>query len=624
VVLSCAGFYFGNYGYQIVQALAWGGTLLTLGGVFVLFVATVLAAGLGLIWRRLRLQRAELLVIFVMTTISGAIGGSGFVAFMVPLLPAGHYYATTENNWEAFFEHIPWWLTVNDPRAIKAFYEANGTLYSLATLRAWAAPLTFWLIFLTLLVLGTWALSNLISEQWVSRERLTFPLAQLPLAMTDAAPHKGFWTNRLMWIGFAIPLVLQSCNYINYLHPAFPGIWLKARPVGEALTSMPLAAIKPVHIAFFPFVIGVGYLLSLETSLSCWLFFWVRKAERVLCAAFGLGGGGTGEGIMQLPLINQQGTGALLALGAATLWIAYRVARGSLTSPRPEGVQVVSSQTSLIILAIALVGLVAMSHAAGMPIIIATSVFILRWLMALAWGRVAAETGSGWIVQTSGHVHDAVIAATGTVGLAPTALPMVVMLRSFSRHQDERFPQLLAAYKLKELGDIPRKQLRDAFVIAILISILFTTWTHLDTYYRHGAAMAATRSWYTSEGMGIWTTMRSWTDLPQGRDLWQIGGYLFGGAVALLLRGARLSIPSWPLHPLGYALAHTGSMGYMWMPFLIAWLIKSAVLHYGGFKVYQRLVPFFMGLIMGDFVAAGLWGLYGVVTSTQMYMFFPH
>ena len=103
LIFGCAGFYFDTYGYQIVQALVWAQTSLPLGGVFVLFLVTLLTGAVGLVARSLRLTRSELLVIFVMTTITGAIGGSGFLAFAIPMLPAGHYYATPQNNYEAFF-----------------------------------------------------------------------------------------------------------------------------------------------------------------------------------------------------------------------------------------------------------------------------------------------------------------------------------------------------------------------------------------------------------------------------------------------------------------------------------------------------------------------------------------
>jgi len=266
-LFSIPGFYFGVYGRQIVQALVWGGTSLQTGGVVVLFYAVTLTVAGGILSRRLRLKRSELLVIYTMTTITTAIGGPGMLAFVIFTLPARQYYATADNNWQSLFENLPRWLTVQDPVAVRGFYEADVTLYRLDILKAWATPLAFWLVFTTLLVLGSWMLCNLISQQWVNRERLSFPLIQVPLLMAQAGGRDSIWTNRLMWLGFAIPVVLQSFNYINYLHPSFPAIPLKARPIGQSITKLPWAAVKPVYVAFYPFMISVGFLLSVETSL---------------------------------------------------------------------------------------------------------------------------------------------------------------------------------------------------------------------------------------------------------------------------------------------------------------------------------------------------------------------
>jgi hypothetical protein len=622
LAFSFGGFYFGMYGYQIVQVLHWSTTSLQLGSVLVLFFVTVLAAPLGRLRSALRLRPSELLIVFTISTITTSVGGHGMVAYLIPMLPAPRYYATPENNWDTLFEHVPRWLTVNDPAAVEAFYEANGTLYSIDTLRAWAVPLSFWLLFATLLVVGTWAFCNLVSEQWVSRERLTFPLAQLPLAMAGAGPYGAFWSSRLMWLGFAIPMVLQSFNFVNYLYPTVPSVWLKARPVARSLSAAPWTAIKPLHIAFYPFVIGVVFMLSLETSFSCWFFYWITKAERVLCAAAGLRSSGEGAG--QLPLANQQGTGALLALVTMALVLAWRGMRQSARIDRPEGVQVISTKTSLAILAAALVGLVGLSSSAGLPVILGLAFFLLRWLIALAWARVAAETGTGWTAQNTATVHQMLIALAGTKVLRPSALPMFATFDNFDVCADSWAVQLLAAHKYREVAEIPRVHLRNATIVGIVGSVLWTAWTHLDIYYRHGAAMAKMRGWYTSRSAQPWRILEGWILRPRVPDPWQIAGYVGGGGIALLLRLAMFSIPSWPLHPIGYALAHTDSMHYMWMPFLIAWLLKSLVLRYGGVKVYQRLVPFFMGLILGDVVVAGLWGIYGVSTGRRMFMHFPH
>jgi len=610
------------HGYQIVQVLHWSTTSLQLGSVLVLFFVVVLAAPFGRWRERLRLRPSELLIIFTISTITTGIGGHGMMGYTIPMLPAARYYATPENNWESLFQHVPRWLTVNDPVAVEAFYEANGTLYSIATLRAWAVPLSFWLLFTTLMVLGTWAVCNLVSEQWVSRERLTFPLAQLPLAMAGAGPYGGFWSRRLMWLGFAIPMVLQSLNFVNYLYPTVPTVWLKARPVARSLAAMPWAAARPLHIAFYPFVIGVVFMLSLETSLSCWLFYWIAKAERVLCAAVGLRSSGTGAG--QLPLINQQGTGALLTLAIMALLLTWRSMRQSAEADRAEGVQVVSTKVSVAVLTIALAGLVGLSRMAGLPVIVGVVFFALRWLIAVAWARAAAETGTGWTAQDTATIQHLMIAVAGTRIIPGQGLPMFATFDNFDVYGDSRAVQLLASHKYREMAGIPRAHLRNATMVGIIGSVLWTAWTHLDIYYRHGGAMAKMRGWYTSRGARPWRILEGWILRPRTTDLWQVGGYVWGGGVALLLRLAMFSIPTWPLHPIGYAVAHTDSMHYMWMPFLIAWLLKTLVLRYGGVKVYQRLVPFFMGLILGDVVVAGLWGIYGVCAGRRMFMHFPH
>ena len=54
----------------------------------------------------------------------------------------------------------------------------------------------------------------MLRGQWIDRERLVFPLTQLPLAMMEDAedPERRFgrfFKSRLLWLGFLLPLVLQ-------------------------------------------------------------------------------------------------------------------------------------------------------------------------------------------------------------------------------------------------------------------------------------------------------------------------------------------------------------------------------------------------------------------------------
>ena len=57
-------------------------------------------------------------------------------------------------------------------------------------------------------------------------------------------------------------------------------------------------------------------------------------------------------------------------------------------------------------------------------------------------------------------------------------------------------------------------------------------------------------------------------------------------------------------------------MYYGWLSIFLAWLCKATILRYGGVRAYRALLPFFLGLILGEFTTACLWlfidGAYGV------------
>jgi hypothetical protein len=57
------------------------------------------------------------------------------------------------------------------------------------------------------------------------------------------------------------------------------------------------------------------------------------------------------------------------------------------------------------------------------------------------------------------------------------------------------------------------------------------------------------------------------------------------------------------------------------MPLFFAWLIKLLVLRYGGLRGYRMLMPFFLGLILGQTLVGCAWSLYGMLLGIQTYSF---
>jgi hypothetical protein len=83
----------------------------------------------------------------------------------------------------------------------------------------------------------------------------------------------------------------------------------------------------------------------------------------------------------------------------------------------------------------------------------------------------------------------------------------------------------------------------------------------------------------------------------------------------------RLNLPAWPFHPLGFAVSSSWEMNLVWMPLTIAWLLKLVILRYGGLELFRRAVPFFYGLILGQFVVGSLLNIISIALGIPSYMF---
>src|SRR5205807_1905164 len=122
-------------------------------------------------------------------------------------------------------------------------------------------------------------------RQWTEHERLSFPIIQLPLAMTEE--RGALFRSRNMWLGFAAAALVDSLNSLSANYPSIPHLPIREIDLGSFLVDMPWRAIGWTPFCFFPFVIGIGFLLPLDLSFSCWFFYLYWKAQRVLTAAYG-------------------------------------------------------------------------------------------------------------------------------------------------------------------------------------------------------------------------------------------------------------------------------------------------------------------------------------------------
>jgi len=115
--------------------------------------------------------------------------------------------------------------------------------------------------------------------------------------------------------------------------------------------------------------------------------------------------------------------------------------------------------------------------------------------------------------------------------------------------------------------------------------------------------------------------LQSWLQAPQGPEWGAIIAIGAGLAQAFFLQTMRMRFVNWPFHPLGFAISSNWEMNLVWLPLLIAWLVKTVVVKYGGHRLYQRLVPAFIGIIMGQFVVGSILNIVSIALRIPSYMF---
>jgi hypothetical protein len=390
------------------------------------------------------------------------------------------------------------------------------------------------------------------------------------------------------------------------------------------------------RLAFYPFAIGIGYLLSLDVSFSCWFCYLGVKAANILCAMLGLSEGGGQSAANRMPFIREQGMGAFIGIALFSLWMARKAlgrAWDTAFAARSErqrqtsadAAELMSSRLAFAGGGAGLLFLVGFLVAAGLNPPVAVAFVVVYLCLSLTLARIVSEAGAGWAWAPEWTMTDFTSDLFGSANLTGRNLTVLHGYTGWmSEMPDNPQPQQMQILKMGHEIGIPPRAFLGPLVWAIAFGTLCAFWAHLDIYYTYGAATAKVRPWLSSIATYPAEAAANRITTPTGPDGAGLVAAAFGLVAAVGFSLLRLNFSGWPLHPLGYALATTESMDYMWFPFLLAWLAKWLTVRYGGIQAYRIALPFFLGLILGDYVVPSLWGLFGMVTGYQMYMAFPH
>jgi hypothetical protein len=608
---------------------ALANTSIPIGAFNVLFLLVIVNIFLTRFLRSFAFSAAELLVIYVMMTVSTVLSSSGGLHFIVPTITAAFYYASSSNGWAGqFHQYIPDWIAVKDKDTLFNFYAGNAVV----PWAQWRTQIIAWVGFLALFALATLCIVVILRRQWTDRERLAFPTVAVPVEMIREG--ETFFKNRLLWLGFAIPFAIDILNTIHLNLPAFPYIPTRTTDqpdIGTLLTAPPWNAIGSTPISFYPFVVGIAYLLSIEMTFSCWFFWLITKLEAVFGAASGISAGATGAGQSAWPFLGHQGAGAFLALTLVGLWlsrgylrevwaIAFR-SRSRAGSGADDADEPMPYRLAFLGLGVCLLLLVAWCVAAGMRSGVAIALILLALFYMVAAARIRAETGNAWLFGPNVDAYKLMTTTFGTTFYQPADLTILAYVHNAIASFDLRclsMPNQFDAYKMADVLRVDKRRLTLAMVLAILGGIAVSFAIALMIWYAFGAG-AKTDSWRTSMGRQPFEQLSDALKTPVKADLsgsLAIGaGFVLTAAMMIL----RTRFTWWVFHPVGYAMANTNTMNQVWLPFFIAWIVKVVVLRYGGMRLYKQSLPFFYGIILGDFLAGGLTTLIGCFTGINVY-----
>lgn len=589
--------------------------------VFFLFVLTAANLLLRALLPGKALSQGELLVVYILLVMSMTMCGHDMLQNLFGVIGHPFRFATPSNKWESLFWHqIPRWLFVDDKTQLANFYEGRGSPFTPEALRVWMPRLVNWGIFVAVLVGALLALAFLLSRPWSRDEKLSYPIIQAPLRLTDQQ-GVSLLRNRTMWFGFGSVALADAYNGLHAYFPNVPQLELRQYPIGDYFTRPPLNAVQGTNISFYPFMIGLAFFLPQDLQFSCWFFFVLRLVERVVGRAAGW------DDIPGFPFFNQQGSGAWLGLAFIALWgarrhlwAAVRHALGLRTYLQAD-----ERRWPYVLALLTLVGGCAyfwfFVRPMGMTWPVAVMFFAVFFLLSIAMSRVRAELGAPHEIF---FVNPQQIMAE-TVGTARFSLPNMTAINClywFNRcYRCHPMPNQVEALKMAEERSLGMGSIAMVTLIGALVAIPAAFWANLRVTYRYGAAASCDgfKDWL---GWESFNRLQSWIQNPEYPDRMRLTFMASGLGLVLGLKALRSIFPAFPLHPAGYPLAISFAMDYFWFAFLISWVVKTAILRYGGHTAYRKSVPFFLGLILGDYVAGSVWAIIGPVTQRETYKIF--
>ncbi|MBN2451417.1 MAG: hypothetical protein JXR77_13580 [Lentisphaeria bacterium] len=496
-------------------------------------------------------------------------------------------------------------------------------------LRDWLQPGLLWGSMILVLFVAILASMVIMRRQWADNERFGFPMLIFPRSLLEESDvgegglRFRILRERPLWIGFGIAFLLIA---LRGLHHYFQTPYLK--------THVDIAAFfennRPLYSFFrgfygHPFnislvILPIAFFIELELLgsillcfLVCSLPFYLR--EDVFASW---------KSIKDFPFVQEQHTGAYMALAAITLYAArrhlaavWRRAFGRDGKGADDSGEAWSYRGALAVLGVSFLFLCFWTQYVGVGFWKGSLYFAFILLCGLSTARIRAECGTPWTYLTP---YTPLILFTAFGGAHLFGVDMfVIMIVSGGFLCSASYlmcaPTQVEMLQLgRLLGVRPRCISRGMMLGALGGLILGGLFMLSIAYSKGGMNMPYIGDWAANQAfqVRIVTTEVAYQDqrfqkaqdenTPFGVEVRRpyALAVVISFAVTVLLFVAKSLWVNFPLHPVGYILANTYFINMVWGSLFTAMVVKYIALKAGGVMVVRRVLrPFFVGMFLG-------------------------
>ena len=401
--------------------------------------------------------------------------------------------------------------------------------------------------------------------------------------------------NIASWFVGAIPRLPVLRRRTIRIGRGFPHLWFQ---------------IHPMTIAF-------GYFTKSDVLLSIWVFHLLAILQVGGLNRLGFDIGGSDPWCSFHPAVGWQSFGGMVVFVAWGLWIARRhliAAFGqafSRTHVLDDSGEILSYRAASRLFLGCAAYAVIFSHQTGMgwPSLLVFWTGTLVLYLGLA--RIIVESG---LVYLRGPISAQSLTwhTLGIAGMGP--LSAVGLAQTFTFFCDAKTFAITALAHIPRLAEAMAPERRRHLVSAVLLACAVgaasvTGFVLHQGYHTVGSYNFGVVSFNgSSDGaVGIWRlTANRIQQGTAGTDWARLQFLGLGAAFTAFLFYLRYRFPGFPVHPIGFTISASGVLRSTMSSIFLVWLTKALLLKFGGLETYRRMVPLFMGILIGYLAGIGL------------------